>query len=95
MRCARTRSGALETPKPGDPRFAGHEVTLIATPQQALEAAADVARSAGVDAHILGDEIEGEARDVGKVHAALARHVARHDSRSPSPACCCRAARRP
>jgi hydroxypyruvate reductase len=70
-------SGAFETPKPGDARFAGHEVRMIATPQQSLEAAAALARAAGLDAHILGDEIEGESREVGKVHAALARQVAR------------------
>jgi len=70
-------SGAFETPKPGDPAFAGHEVHLIATPQQSLEAAAAVARAAGIEAHILSDEIEGESREVGKVHAALARAVAR------------------
>lgn len=70
-------SGALETPKPGDPRFAGHQVALIATPQQSLEAAAAAARAAGVEAHILSDELEGESREVGKVHAALARAVAR------------------
>ena len=70
-------SGAFETPKPGDPRFAGHEVRMIATPQQSLEAAAALARSAGIEAHILGDEIEGESREVGKVHAALARQVAK------------------
>jgi hydroxypyruvate reductase len=69
--------GALETPKPGDPRFAGHAVHLIATPQESLEAAAAAARAAGVAAHILSDEIEGESREVGKVHAALARAVAR------------------
>ncbi|MBA3771814.1 MAG: glycerate kinase [Ramlibacter sp.] len=69
--------GALETPKPGDGRFAGHEVHLIATPQQSLEAAAREARAAGLEAYILSDEIEGESRDVGKVHAALARAVAR------------------
>ena len=70
-------SGAFETPKPGDLRFAGHRVHLIATPQQSLEAAAAVARAAGIEAHILSDEIEGESREVGKVHAALARAVAR------------------
>jgi hydroxypyruvate reductase len=70
-------SGAFETPKPGDPRFAGHEVHMIATPQQSLEAAARLAREAGLDAHILSDEIEGEAHVVGRVHAALARAVAR------------------
>ncbi len=71
-------NGAFETPKPGDPRFAGHEVHMIATPQQSLDAAAALARSAGLDAHVLSDEIEGESREVGKVHAALARAVARH-----------------
>ena len=69
--------GALETPKPGDALFAGHQVHMIATPQQSLEAAAEAARAAGVEAHILSDEIEGESREVGKVHAALARAVAR------------------
>jgi glycerate 2-kinase len=71
--------GALETPKPGDPVFQGHEVHMIATPQQSLEAAADTARKAGLRAYILSDEIEGESREVGKVHAALARAVARRD----------------
>jgi glycerate 2-kinase len=68
-------SGALETPKPGDVVFNGHEVHLMATPQQSLEAAAEVARAAGLMAYILSDEMEGESRDVGKVHAALARAV--------------------
>lgn len=70
-------SGAFETPKPGDPLFRGHEVHMIATPQQSLEAAAELARAHGLAAHILSDEIEGESREVGKVHAALARAVAR------------------
>lgn len=70
-------SGAFETPKPGDARFAGHAVHMIATPQQSLEAAAALARQAGIAAHVLSDEIEGESREVGKVHAALARAVAR------------------
>ena len=69
-------SGALETPKPGDAVFAGHTAHLIATPQQSLEAAAAVARAAGFETHILSDEMEGESREVGKVHAALARAVA-------------------
>ena len=70
-------SGALETPKPGDPAFEGHEVHLIATPQQSLEAAAQAARAAGIEAYILSDEMEGESREVGKVQAAIARAVAR------------------
>jgi glycerate 2-kinase len=71
-------SGRGESVKPGDPRLANSEVRMIATPQMALEAAAEAARKAGVPAYILSDRIEGEARDVGKVFAALARHVARH-----------------
>jgi len=68
--------GALETPKPGDAVFQGQQVHLIATPQQSLAAAAAAARAAGLDAHVLSDEMEGESREVGKVHAALARAVA-------------------
>jgi len=71
-------AGELETPKPGDARFAGHEVHMIATPQHSLEAAARVAEAAGLRTHVLSDEIEGESREVAKVHAALARAVARH-----------------
>ncbi len=70
-------SGAFETPKPGDARFATHSVRMMATPHMSLEAAARVARAAGVQAHVLSDEIEGESRVVGAVHAALARSVAR------------------
>ena len=78
-------SGAFETPKPGDARFAGHAVHMIATPQQSLEAAAALAREAGIAAHILSDEIEGESREVGKVHAALARAVARRGAPFAKP----------
>jgi hydroxypyruvate reductase len=69
-------SGRGETPKPGDPRFAGHTHHVIASAQMALEAAAATARAAGVTPYILSDGMEGEARDVGHVHAALARQVA-------------------
>jgi glycerate 2-kinase len=69
--------GAFETPKPGDPRFDGHAVRMIATPQASLEAAAARARRDGLAAYILSDEIEGESHVVGGVHAALARAVAR------------------
>ena len=78
-------SGAFETPKPGDARFAGHEVRMIATPQQSLEAAAALAQQAGIAAYILSDEIEGESREVGKVHAALARAVARRGQPPAAP----------
>ena len=69
------QSGAGETPKPGDPRFAANHHHVIATAQHALEAAAAVARSRGIAAHILSDGIEGEARDIGLMHAALARQI--------------------
>jgi hydroxypyruvate reductase len=75
---AALEQGALETPKPGSPIFQGHQVNMIATPQQSLEAAAAAARAAGLQAYILSDEMEGESREVGKVHAALARAVAQH-----------------
>jgi len=71
-------SGAFETPKPGDARFEGHQVHMIATPRHSLEAAAALARQAGIGVHVLSDEMEGESREVGKVHAAMARYVARH-----------------
>ena len=74
---AQLQSGALETPKPGDALFNGHEVHMTATPQQSLEAAAAAARAAGLKAYILSDEMEGESREVGKVHAALARAAAK------------------
>jgi hydroxypyruvate reductase len=70
-------SGAFETVKPDDPRLAGHNWRMLATPQHSLEAAAEAARAAGLAAHVLSDEIEGESRVVGGVHAALARAVAR------------------
>jgi len=73
---AQLERAELETPKPGDPRLARCETHLIATPQQSLEAAAAAARSLGLRAYILSDEIEGESREVGKVHAALARSAA-------------------
>ena len=65
-----------ETPKPGDPRLANVENIMVATPQASLEAAAEVARKAGVTPVILGDSIEGESRDVALVHAGIARQCA-------------------
>lgn len=69
-------SGRGESVKPGDPRLARAEVRMAATPQMALEAAARVARDAGYAVHILGDALEGEARDVGKVLGGMALQVA-------------------
>ncbi|MDB5933624.1 MAG: glycerate kinase, partial [Massilia sp.] len=70
-------SGRGESVKPGDPRLANSETRMIATPQMALDAAGAVARAAGVTVHILGDSIEGEARDVGNDMAGIALQVAR------------------
>ncbi len=71
------QAGTWETPQPGSPVFAGHVLHMIATPQQSLQAAAEAARAQGLNAYILSDEVEGESREVGKVHAALARAAAR------------------
>ncbi|MDD5295708.1 MAG: glycerate kinase [Rhodocyclaceae bacterium] len=70
-------SGEGETVKPGDGRLASSEARIIASPQMALEAAAGAAAEAGYATHILGDAIEGEAREVGKVLAGIALQVAR------------------
>jgi len=78
-------SGRGESVKPGDPRLARCETRMIATPQTALEAAAAVARDAGITPYILGDAIEGEARDVGKVMAGIARQVAAHGQPFATP----------
>ena len=74
-----------ETPKPGDPRLAGAETIIVARPQASLEAAAARAGAEGVRALILGDAIEGEAREVGKVLAGIALQVRRHGQPAPSP----------
>ncbi len=66
-------AAAEETPKPGDPRLAGAELRMIATPAMSLEAAAAVARAAGVEPIILGDALEGEARELGAEMARDAR----------------------
>jgi hydroxypyruvate reductase len=72
-------SGALETPKSSDLIFKGHIVHMTATPQQSLEAAAELVRSAGLRVYILSDDMEGESREVGTVHAALARTALKSD----------------
>ncbi|MDE0387390.1 MAG: glycerate kinase [Rhodospirillales bacterium] len=69
-------SGAEETPKAGDPRLAGAETRIVATPAMALAAAAEAAREAGYEPVILGDALEGEARALAREHAGLARDAA-------------------
>lgn len=82
---ARLESGALETPKPGDPRLARSEFRLIASPRQMLEAAARAAQQIGIAPLILGDAIEGEAREVGKVLAGMALSCGRHGFPAKKP----------
>lgn len=73
------KSQKAESIKPTDPRLANVESRMIAAPQQALQAAASVALSHGYTPYILSDAIEGEAREVGKVLAALALQVSDRD----------------
>lgn len=82
---AHLAAAAEETPKPGDPRLASAETILIATPRMSLEAAAAVAREAGVTPLILGDALEGEAAELGTVLAGIARASATTGHPLPGP----------
>lgn len=75
----------LETPKPGDPRLATSELAIIARPQASLDAAAAVAAAGGLTPLILGDSIEGEAREVARVIGAIARQAARQGQPVAAP----------
>jgi hydroxypyruvate reductase len=76
---AHLNSPGADAPKPHDPRFARNEVHIIASAAVSLEAAAAEAKRQGIEAVILSDAIEGEAREVGAVHAAIAREVKLRD----------------
>jgi glycerate 2-kinase len=82
---ARLRDPAAETPKPGDAAFARARTVIVATPQASLEAAAAVARAAGVTPVILGDAIEGEAAEVARVMAGIARQCGKHGQPAGPP----------
>jgi len=82
---ARLASGELETPKPGDPRLTKSEFRLVASPRQMLEAAAAEASRLGVTPLVLGDAIEGEAREVGKALAGMAISCDRHGFPAKKP----------
>ncbi|MFZ7093658.1 glycerate kinase type-2 family protein [Primorskyibacter sp. 2E233] len=73
---AHISSSASAAPNPDDPVFIGNEVSVIASARLSLEAAAARAEALGVPAVILSDAIEGEAKDIGMMHAAIAREVA-------------------
>jgi glycerate 2-kinase len=81
----RFSAAADETPKPGDRRLSRTRYSLIARPLASLEAAAAVARARGVTPVILGDALEGEAREVGKVMAGIARSAALHGMPAKPP----------
>ena len=78
-------SPAADAPGADDPRFSRNEVHLIASAGVSLEAAAAEARRHGIEAVILSDSIEGEAREVGGIHAAIAREVAARNRPFPKP----------
>lgn len=79
------RGDITETPKPGDPALAHASNLVIATAQQSLQAAAAFFRDRGIAAAILGDSVTGEAREVAKAYAALARQVQGHGTPWPAP----------
>tara|TARA_R110002020_G_scaffold106300_1_gene247432 strand:+ start:109 stop:1365 length:1257 start_codon:yes stop_codon:yes gene_type:complete len=82
---AHFRSPAADAPRPEDPAFARHEHHVVASAGVSLEAAAKTARNHGLQPFILSDSIEGEARDVALVHAALSREVALRGRPFPRP----------
>jgi glycerate-2-kinase len=79
-------AAAEESPKPGDSRLAAAELRMIATPMLSLRAMAEAARAEGLAPLILGDALEGEARELGRVLAGIARGVAAHGTPLPRPA---------
>jgi glycerate 2-kinase len=81
----RLRDGGLESVKPGDQRLARVTTHMIAAPYQSLQAAADISLRAGIATYILGDAIEGEAKDVGTAFAGLARQIAAHNAPFQKP----------
>ncbi len=78
-------SGGGESIKPGDPRLERASTRIVAAPQMALEAAAAAARGERLAVHILSDAIEGEAREVARVHGAIARQVAQRGQPFAAP----------
>lgn len=74
-----------DAPAPDDPAFSRNEVHVIASAARSLEAAAALATSCGIPAHILSDAMEGEARDIARAHAAIVREIARNNRPFPRP----------
>jgi glycerate-2-kinase len=82
---AHLATAAEESPKPGDPRLPGPDYRLIATPALALAAAAEAARALGLTPLILGDALEGEARELGTALAGIALSAHRHGQPVAAP----------
>jgi glycerate 2-kinase len=78
-------NGRFESPKPGSPKLQNAHWVMCATPQQSLQAAALAAQEMGLAAHILSDEIEGESRLVGQLHAAIAKQILKHQQPFAAP----------
>jgi hydroxypyruvate reductase len=83
----RLKNGGAETPKPDDPLFENVENIVIGNNQKSLEAAAKEAKALGYHAVILSSFIQGETRDVGRMHAAIARQIRTHGQPVRPPAC--------
>jgi glycerate 2-kinase len=81
------RGDLPETPKPGDPLFNGVQNVIVGSNRLAAEAAVEEARARGLNALILSTFVEGEARQVGRVAAALAKELVGHDRPVSRPAC--------
>ncbi|MEH6402636.1 MAG: glycerate kinase [Sneathiella sp.] len=79
------QNGDTDTPDPEHPVFKNSVIDIIAKPQDALQAAANFAREQGIEPMILGDSIEGEAKDVALVHAGIARQVLLHNEPIKAP----------
>ena len=82
---ARLMDGSLESVKPDDQRLARVTTHMIATPHQSLQAAADISLKAGIATYIMGDAIEGEAKDVGTTFAGLTLQIAQHNAPFQKP----------
>ncbi|MGA2712681.1 MAG: glycerate kinase [Bryobacteraceae bacterium] len=83
----RLRNGATETPKAADPLFENVENIIVGSNQKSLESAARAARDMGYRTMILSSTIEGETRDVARLHAAIGRQIRTHSQPLRPPAC--------
>jgi hydroxypyruvate reductase len=83
----RLRSAEQETPKADDPVFENVENIIVGSNQKSLEAAAKAAKDAGYHTLILSSTIEGETRDVARLHAAIARQIRAYGQPLRAPAC--------